>query len=308
MNDKNIAAIIGSILNKNDAWDISSQNEISSITFPEQLLGARKDLLKGDIYREWGRWFIEQFIDVKYFSQDIIYPTVWVEVNNVLERILGWDFDYEKKKYLSHTIAKYVIERVSFIKQQKRRRKVTRKDKDFLLSLYDKQPRCWLTGLPFSEEAIENFRGYKELKPKLPKYIDQYLPIGIIEQHLAIEVDHLYPFTYGGDDDVDNYKLICGWANRVKSSQISLYMRGTGSLAKNNAFFNLDNYYWALRVIGMKRKCEHPGCTAHIETSPLTISSYHGEGKLINPISMRVLCYDHASEKDRFIKREAYLN
>lgn len=300
-----IAALIGSVLNHKDVWNANSQFEISALNFPEQLLGRRKDLLRGDIHREWGRWFIEQFMDEKYYKKEINYPMVWIDVKEILDNILGWEYEDEKKKYIARVITQYVIEQVELSKKSRKRNVISLDDKNFLLSLHNKQPRCWLTGVPFSENAIDTFLGYRYKSIDLPSFIDRYLPIGVIEQHLLIEVDHLYPLHSGGDNELDNYKLICGWANRVKSSQISLYMKGTGAIATQN--LGIDNYYWALRAIGMRRRCEHPGCNATLDNASLTIESYHGQGKLINPISMKVLCYDHIQDKERFIKRDSFL-
>ncbi|AEN63237.1 hypothetical protein Entas_0483 [Enterobacter soli] len=300
-----IAALIGSVLNQDDVWNTTSQASISSMNFPDQLLGRRKEILRGDIHREWGRWFIEQFMDERYFIENINYPKVFLEVNAILKNILSWDFEEDKVKTLARIITKYVLDQVQFVKSTRKRKVLDNKDKSFLLSLYSSQPRCWLTGLPFSDNAIDLFLGYEPGPIMLPEFVDKYLPIGLLQQHLTIEIDHLYPFHCGGDDDFANFKLICGWANRVKSSQISFYMKGTGNVGKSN--IGLDNYYWALRAIGMRRKCEHPNCTATLENSPLTIESYHGEGKIINPISMKVLCYDHIQDKERFIKREKFI-
>lgn len=300
-----IAALIGSVLNHEDVWDANSQSSISSITFPDQLLGRRKDLLRGDIHREWGRWFIEQFMDEKYYKNNINYPIVWKDVKNILNNILSWDYEEEKIKNIAKIITKYVLDQVYLARASRKRKVLSYRDRGFLLSLFKEQPRCWLTGIPFSENAIDKFLGHGSRDIILPDYIDKHLPIGTIEQHLSIEVDHLYPLYYGGTNEIENFRLICGWANRVKSSQVSFYMKGTGDIGSQK--IGIDNYYWALRAIGMRRKCEHHNCNATLENSPLTIESYHGEGKIINPISMKVLCYDHIMDKERFVKREKFI-
>ncbi len=59
---------------------------------------------------------------------------------------------------------------------------------------------------------------------------------------------------------------------------------------------------WSRNQI-LKRKCECDGCKNNLENSQLTISSFHGAGKIINPISMKIMCYEHAYENDRFVLR-----
>ncbi|EFO5516625.1 hypothetical protein HN069_000793 [Salmonella enterica] len=273
------------------------------MSFPDPMLGFRRDLLKGDMYREWGRWFIEQFIDVKYLSSNVTYPEIFYDVFRIIDTICGWTYDRTDKMEVSGIISRYVLQRVNIITESNKRRRVSLSERRELLDLLGEKPRCWLTGMPFSPEAIAIFLGERDVKIKLPDYVDKYMPIGLVERDLKIEVDHLYPFALGGDDSIENFRLICGWANMVKSSQVSMYGRGTKYTKSIRPYQSIDNYYWAIRTLGLKRKCECDGCKNNLENSLLTISSFHGAGKIINPISMKIMCYEHAYENDRFVLR-----
>ncbi|EAU1380284.1 hypothetical protein DJ428_10455 [Salmonella enterica] len=273
------------------------------MSFPDPMLEFRRDLLKGDMYREWGRWFIEQFIDVKYLSSNVTYPEIFYDVFRIIDTICGWTYDRTDKMEVSGIISRYVLQRVKIITESNKRRRVSLSERRELLDLLGEKPRCWLTGMPFSPEAIAIFLGERDVKIKLPDYVDKYMPIGLVERDLKIEVDHLYPFALGGDDSIENFRLICGWANMVKSSQVSMYGRGTKYTKSIRPYQSIDNYYWAIRTLGLKRKCECDGCKNNLENSQLTISSFHGAGKIINPISMKIMCYEHAYENDRFVLR-----
>lgn len=305
--DQDINFIINSIMSPENMWCNHTQNELSHMSFPDSFLGPRRDLLKGDMYREWGRWFIEQFIDERYLTNGTSYVEMLRDVYTIVNSIVGWTYDEKSRKEIAGIISKYVMKRVNFcVSDNTKRRKLTKLDKHDLLYFLGSSPRCWMTGLLFQETAIDIFLGDREAKIKLPSFVDKYMPIGINERHLMIEVDHLYPFTLGGSDDLDNYRLICGWANIIKSSQTSIYSRGTLFTREISTYLNVNNYYWALRTIGLKRKCECADCNKTLENSQLTISSFHGQGKLVNPISMKVFCYDHADKGNRFISREKF--
>ncbi|WP_235501704.1 HNH endonuclease domain-containing protein, partial [Trabulsiella odontotermitis] len=195
------------------------------MSFPDPMLGFRRDLLKGDMYREWGRWFIEQFIDAKYLSNNVTYAEIFYDVFLIIDKICGWTYDRNDKQEISGIISKYVLQRIRIITESYKRKKISLSEKRELLELLGDKPRCWLTGMLFSQEAIDLFLGRQNATIKLPDYVDKYMPIGLIDRDLKIEIDHLYPFALGGDDSIENFRLICGWANMVKSSQVTMYGR-----------------------------------------------------------------------------------
>jgi hypothetical protein len=283
------------------------QKELSGLKPPELLMGVRTELLQGDITREWCKWIIEQFIDHDFLNSELSFIRVYKEVIICLDMMLGWQIDNDDKLQIAKHISNLVLERVEYIKEEEKQRKnITADIKEELLSIYGDSPRCWLTGYKFSKEAVFNFTASKSDKVELnlPTYVDRYRPIGVNARDLCIEVDHLHPFSLGGKDCIDNYRLICGWANKVKSNHISGYSYGTKVTGKNK-LYPKSYYYWVLRVIGLKRKCEFPGCKNDIYNSELTVCSSLGSSKSINPVSMMVVCKDHDTLNDRYLKRDA---
>lgn len=302
-----IKQISGTVLLSENNWDFNSQKELSEFTPPDILIGTRKDVLKGDISREWARWIIEQFIDSKFLNNEVNFIKVYSEIKQNINYLVGIALSNEEKEDICQHLSSIVLDRITFIKKDREKRKgINKKTKEELLFLYstDDEVRCWLTGYKFSKEAIHNFTCSKDEKMniKLPTFVDKYRPIGRNERDLTIEIDHLHPFSYGGEDHIDNFRLICGWANITKSNNISGYSKGTTIRGSNQLFPN-NYYYWALRVIGLRRKCEEDGCTNNIYNSELTICSRLGPNKAITPVSMKVICKKHDTRKNRYIDR-----
>jgi hypothetical protein len=295
----------GSILQPNNNWDLKIQKDLSELKNPDYLIGPRVDLLQGDISREWFKWIVDQFVDNSFFSKTINFFQIYADVNNSIEFLIGNQKDQEDKKEITNLISKMVEERIVFLNSEDRRRKsISINIKEDLLKIYGPKPRCWLTGLKFSDEAIFNFTAKKinKVNLNLPLYVDKYRPIGGNERDLSIEVDHLYPFSYGGKDDLDNFRLICGWANRVKSNHVTGYSTGTRVSGASKIYPN-SFYYWVVRAIGLKRKCEVFNCQNNINNSELTICSQLGDTKAITPVSMKIICKHHDTRGGRYIPR-----
>ncbi|EJL6603023.1 TPA: hypothetical protein PMB21_001260 [Vibrio cholerae] len=298
-----------SILSDESAWSWSDQVALSSLKSPDILIGARRDLLQGDISREWVKWIVEQFIDHKYINSEYSYVSIYGDVHDSVSRLVGLQVHEEEKREIVSKISDLVIDRVKLLKKEWSRKPITLNVKEELLEIYsiDNRVRCWLTGYEFSKEAIYNFQSPKSehLSLKLPEYVDRIKPIGLKSNDIRIEVDHLYPYSLGGEDSIDNYRLICGWANRVKSNHISGYSPGN-RLSQKNGIWPKSYYYWLIRLIGLRRRCEHPGCDRNLGNSELTVESAFGSSKALTPASMKVVCYQHSSLENRFIRRKDF--
>ncbi|EPY7206372.1 hypothetical protein ACXEIO_003325 [Klebsiella quasipneumoniae] len=306
-----IKQIQSSVLNPEGAWDWDMQKEIANIKPPDLLMGVRRDMMHGEIIREWSKWIIEQFIDERNITDDISFPLILSDINQTISELVGKQISSSDKREIVIAISRVVFNRVEQLNRLRAKRaSITNQLKCDLLSIYGPRPRCWLTGYQFSDEAIHNFTAKKgEMRDiKLPVFIDKYKPMGLVVRDLTIEVDHLYPFSLGGGDDIQNYRLICGWANKVKSNHISGYSAGTRADITTQ-LFPKRYYYWVVRLIGMRRKCEVDGCSNNIHNSELTVRSSLGDSKLVTPISMQVVCQHHASLlAGRYVKRSIYEN
>lgn len=297
-----IKQIQGNSFSGLNSWNWQAQIELAGFTAPDLLMGIRKDMVKGDVTREWYKWIVEQFIEQRYLETPVTFPYIYADVLKTVESLIGIQMSHDDKIEISKVISDLVLKRLKIIQTERNRRRITKSLKGELLQIYGTQPRCWLTGYKFTEEAIFNFTCSAEEKITLEKpfYIDRYMPIGQNTRDLEIEVDHLHPFSLGGDEDLDNYRLICGWANKVKSNHVSGYSVGTRTDGKS--LYPNSYYYWALRLVGLKRKCESPGCKKSVNDTQLKICSTLGGNKIVTPLSMKVVCDEHDEMKERFIK------
>ncbi|WP_068714518.1 HNH endonuclease [Vibrio tritonius] len=304
-----IRLLASSILSEENVWDWENQRELASLKTPDILLGIRKDIIQGDITREWLRWIIEQFVDYSHIGTNCTIVKVYSDIYSCIDKLIGLQENDDYKINISKQLSKLVLSRMEKLNKSSRRKSISNEVKRDLIDIYSSGDslRCWLTGYEFSPEAIFNFDAPKSerVNLKLPEFVDRLKPIGLNESDLRIEVDHLYPFSLGGKDDIDNYRLICGWANRVKSNHITAYSPGN-RLNQNSGFWPRSYYYWLLRLIGLRRKCEYPGCKNNLGNSELTVESIFGPTKNITPASMRVVCREHSVLPNRYIKREDF--
>lgn len=306
-----IRQIQNSVLNSEGAWDWEVQQEISHIKAPDLLLGVRRDMMHGEIIREWSKWIIEQFIDENNIKNNITFPKVVADIYPCVCELVGNQISHEDKSEIAKAISQIVFNRINQLTAIKERRtRISLQMKKHLLSIYGPRPRCWLTGYEFTNEAIHNFTAKQSefLQISLPILVDKYKPMGLCSRDLTIEVDHLHPFSLGGSNDIENYRLVSGWANKVKNNHITGYSMGTRA-SISEALFPKRYYYWVVRLIGMRRKCEFEGCANNINNSELTVRSSLGNSKLVTPVSMQVVCKQHASLlQGRYVNRSHYSN
>jgi hypothetical protein len=165
-----------------------------------------------------------------------------------------------------------------------------------------KQPRCWICGASFSNEAIDNYLYMRNYRLPVPYFIDVLKPRGLEECDLRIEIDHVFPFSEGGAESSDNLRLACGWCNRRKRELVSIYdVAGKPLKAKRNqiGLHTLPQPFWVVRLLGLVQKCEHSdGCDATAQDSELTVQLANSRGSA-NPANLRVVCYEHDQMREK---------
>lgn len=278
------------------SWSSEFLLEISEKNVPDLVLGNNLSILKSDIHSKWARWFIESMCDPKMFEKDPpTYSKVFSVVYSNICSILP-EREQSHKVSLSGTISDVVLNYLYIAQNKRIRKQLTLNEKLSLIDISGRNPRCWICGYKFSDEAIENFISRTKYKIPRPLFIDILKPLGLSDRDLQIEVDHIKPFSHGWGDE-DNLRISCGWCNRYKSNCESIY--DTYGLAKtirgynNLPFWTLPNPFWTIRVLGVNKKCSfNKGCNATNLNSELTIAPIVKYGSL-NPANLRVVCYEH---------------
>ncbi len=282
---------------KANVWLPSKLETLATCRLPDTIFGRRQNLLQGDIYEQWARWFAEGLADPQRIAADnTTYTFLYEEVFKRVETRFRSEKTRPEIKEIA-SVAANVIQSLSYSCGPRRRRKaLTSSEKRLLIELSGSTPRCWICGVAFKEEAIENFLNpSSKNRIATSLFVDILKPRGLIERDFAIEADHVLPFSKGGHEE-DNLGLACGWCNRAKSAHVSIYdVEGQPRTAGDNhlQLHTLPQPFWVVRLLALVRYCEHPGgCTKHLRDAELTVTPIH-EGGSINPTNLRVVCYDH---------------
>lgn len=290
-----------------DYWSIKNLEKIDHMEIPHSFFGRQRPLLKGDIQELWVRWFIEgiadprrYLIDSKYSKYSTLYVFVYTDVRReILDASVFPYMTIPEREEIAKSIALCISDMVKSMKLSNVRKPLSDADKKLFLDLAGKPPRCWICGWQFPQIAIDNFmEGTREKVPS--PIVDVFKPRGLKSQDLRIEVDHVLPFSHGGDIK-DNLKLACGWCNRYKSSHWLIYdVEGQPIQARSNNFgvSSIPQPFWVVRLLALRRKCEHPeGCQNTVENSELTVMPIRECGAL-NPTNLRLTCIEHLSPAD----------
>ena len=279
-------------------WSIQNLEKIAHMDIPHSFFGRQRTLLKGDIHELWVRWFIESIADPwRYLMVGSKYSCLYKDVLREVHASVFSDMTDPERQEIAKSIARYIFKIVKSMKASNVRKPLCDVDKVLLLELAGKPPRCWICGWEFPQIAIDNFMERTSEKVPSPSIVDVFKPRGLKSQDLRIEVDHVLPFSHGGDTK-DNLKLACGWCNRYKSSHWLIYdVEGQPIQARPNNFgiSSIPQPFWVVRLLALRRKCEHPmGCQKTVENSELTVMPIRECGAL-NPTNLRLTCFEHLS-------------
>lgn len=176
-----------------------------------------------------------------------------------------------------------------------------------LLETEGDRPRCWYCGYAFDPGVVAAFGNAEtQVAHSLPAFVDYVTPRGCRPADLLVQVDHSLPLSRGGADSADNLRLSCGWCNRYKSALSLLTETSSypdfyrhprrGSVLRPMPF-------WAIRILGTKRKCRFVGCMNNQAVSQMVVGPASPAGALV-PGNLAVFCVDHDPiSDDRFVPR-----
>jgi len=182
------------------------------------------------------------------------------------------------------------------IKLNRRRQALRTEEREAVIDLAGKQPRCWICGYCFSDWAVGRFVTQEEFAPPtLPLFIDYVTGHGAQERDLTIEIDHVVPVAAGGRNE-DNLRIACGWCNSRKKDYVSIY--DVGSAPKvfrhpNLGAISVPQPFWIVRLLALRKRCESPtGCRNTNANSRLFVGSLNTAGAM-NPTNLTVRCAEH---------------
>lgn len=288
----------------------SEMSSLGSSQVPQVFLGLEEGWLRGDQHRVWMRWFLDRMVSPYQFrssngvSRNDVLTVVAGRVRQMFPGAPGVTL-----RDLSNVATDHIFAEVVRLENARKRDRATPATR---LSLIAQSKRCYICGYEFPQEAIDRFSGKRGVAPPgLPGNVDIYMPRGLLEQDLRIDIEHVIPVAAGGHGQA-NLKLACGWCNRWKSAHGSIYDVSTKTLLAKTAFkvgnvtqFELPHPYWLVRLLMMRRRCSHEyPCDNTPEVTAFAVAPVDVYGSP-NPSNLAVYCSDHDPLASKRLKSRA---
>lgn len=279
-------------------WSQSALSRLASMEIPPVVLGDLGWAVRGDAATTWARWFLESFVDsASYISNERLTLADFYEA---IVEVVDAEYDdmpQDERREVAKKLSFVVWQEIEFLRRVKRDR-LSKRHREHLWYANEPDPRCYLCGYRFSQEAKMAFlgQGRREDIPK-PRLLDFVRPRGRYEADLSVAVDHVRPVARGGETVDDNLALACGWCNRAKSSYMQFY-ESSGSFRDKIrhprlGWVSIPRPLWVVRCIQLRGRCEDPsGCGARLTDSELFIAPKRMHGAL-TPSNCGVFCRDH---------------
>lgn len=292
-------------------WSDLAIRDQSATSFPaDLLLGPNSWMLKGDIHLAWTKWYVDGFIGVKYDNlPEVNFGNLYMEVKIALEQIYPSNTIPDRNK-LARVIADFAWAEIRRRRNSSQRRPLSEGERYQLWIASGSEPGCYLCGRRFDLYAEKRFFGeQKGPRDTLPRLLDFTRPAGLASSDLDVEIDHVNPLAKGGDSEIENLRLACGWCNRVKSQITNLYeigIRSRGCIRlRSGGTVALPDPRWVLRLVALTKVCRYVGgCEEGLENSQLFIAPIPGAVEL-TPVTAAAYCGVHDPWKaERFVERK----
>jgi hypothetical protein len=277
-------------------WQSSGIRAMSHLNVPERVYGGREELLRGDIHFVWARWFLESICDPARFvgNPKTGYAHIFREVYGNLTGLLADTPKDEVQKFAS-ALALFVSEEVSR-QEAKAREAIDLDERRRVLGESPRPARCWVCGYQFTDAAVKRFLKEDDIPPIRPlSFVDCMTLRGRQVRDLLIEVDHVLPVAAGGHGG-ENLRLACGWCNRHKNDNLSLYDQAFSPLRIRHptlGLMTIPRPFWVVRVLSYRERCEWPGGCDRTSANAQLLIAARRQGGAMNPANVIVVCEKH---------------
>ena len=286
-------------------WSGEPFGGIEGIGELRQLFGDRQDLIVGDLLIRWMRWYLDGTVDPQLVAEENIqYAFLYSEVKSAIEsQALAVGQSESSILEITKIIANAILDTAISLRKsrERQRQRLSYSGRRLLLDIAAPSPSCWICGLKFSQESIDEFLEPQGRSLELPDFVDILAPRGLKSQDLRIEVDHVIPFSLGGGDE-GNQRLSCGWCNRYKGAHVSLYDVNADSIKSGNNALRLRSLpprFWIVRMLAYRRRCEgSDSCNYTRDDGRLYVSPIRDVGSM-NPSNLRLVCLDHDTFREK---------
>jgi hypothetical protein len=287
-----------SLVASGGVWSDDSLRSLATQQIPAEIFGPHRWLLEADVRITWVNWFVESLLDLTAYVRDerLEYAQLYASVRSELRSRHRSAPDDE----LNRTAAKIADFAWSDVAARRTsgRRNIPRAIREELWYAAEPDPRCYLCGYLFDDYARDKYLGRTPLRVvRPPLLVDLTRPRGLTLRGVQIEVDHVIPVAAGGESELSNLRLACGWCNSVKSNRLSIYESSSTPkfeiMTPDLGRVSIPHPLWILRIVATRARCEHEsGCDARLETHELFVAPLNRRGAL-NPANAYVCCRGH---------------
>ncbi|MEU2448990.1 HNH endonuclease signature motif containing protein [Streptomyces sp. NPDC012765] len=278
-------------------WSDEALKSLSKHTVPEVVPGNHAWLLRGDLSTVWGRWFIESLVDLAPYELDAergighLHGSIFEYFNAVSPQV-----PLDERKEYARVLTRFAWQ-IVLSRRSRKRAAIGLALREDLWAMGQPEPRCYLCGFLFGDQARDKFLGEAAQMPPTPPLVDFTRPRGARASQLCVEVDHVIPVAEGGKTTIENLRLACGWCNSVKNRYTNIYDTTPWAVGifEHPALgpVTKPQPLWVLRTVATRRRCESSGgCMAKIEDSELFAGPRNSKGAL-TPVNLAVYCEEH---------------
>lgn len=290
-------------------WEHEGVGQLARLRVPDAIFGNRGALLRADVHTLWAQWFLESLCDPEPdIERDRGFAFIVRDVEIRVRELLRGVPERETRRMIDGVA--HLVDREIERRRQARRMASNLDFRHTLIDLSGGTPRCWVCGYAFGGQAIDRFLSQRSTVPSLPQFVDIVKP-RLVRRDLEIEIDHVVPVAAGGREG-DNLRLACGWCNKSKSANRSLYDVTASSETVTHpklGMLSIPRPFWVVRFLAIQGQCEwagNGGCSKSSKDTELTICPWHQPGAM-NPANIRVTCSEHHALGDAYLVRRGVL-
>lgn len=279
------------------AWSERALRKLASHAPSDHVLGENGWLLNADFSGTLARWYVDGLVDLSRYSEDSTkkFGHLYLEISRRLREDAPRAPEDELQA-ISRELTTLAWTEVEG------RRGVPRPSfglqwREYLWAINEPEPHCYLCGHRFTDKARDRFLGRSGERPEPLSLVDFTRPRGRTSRDLCIEIDHVRPLAAGGNNELDNLRLACGWCNRVKSSHTNLFDTTSWALGTINhptlGIVAIPQPLWILRFVATRGRCEsRGGCSTRVEDAEIFVAPRRRGGAL-TPTNLAAYCQRH---------------